>query len=100
MNKYIPQKDMTILIREQVNFSHQTKNMFGIITNIINNQITVARLDECGKIIIDINSDWEPIDVLDPKILHHCYNTFIGKNVTNIFVNNYEAYKNRYINKK
>lgn len=91
MNRYVPQKDMTILIKTQ------TKNMFGIITNIINNQITIARLDECGKITIDVNSDWEPFDALDPKALRNYYDAFIGKNVTNIFVNNYEAYKKRYI---
>lgn len=91
MNKYVPQKDMTILIKTQ------TKNMFGIITNIINNQINVALLDECGKITIDINSTWGPINVMNPKVLRYYYDTFIGKNVTNIFVNNYETYKNRYI---
>lgn len=89
--KYIPQKNMTILIKSNNDHS------FGIISEINTDNMVIALLDRCGKITIDISSDWEPFDILNPKILHYYYDTFVGKNVTDIFVNHYEAYKKKYI---
>lgn len=86
--KYKPEVDMCILIKSP-------SNIIGMISQITDNTLTVARLDECGQIIIPINSDWEPIDVLDPHKLKYIYDTFIGKSVTDIFTNNYAQYKNK-----
>lgn len=91
--KYKPEVDMCILIKTP----NQTSNVIGVISQITEGNITVARLDECGQLVININSDWEPLDVLDPHKLKHYYSLFIGKNVSNIFTNNYEQYKKNHI---
>jgi DNA repair ATPase RecN len=87
--KYKPEVDMCILIRSST-------NIIGMISNITAQTMTVVRLDECGQVTIPIESEWEPIDVLDPHKLKYLYDTFIGKSVTNIFANNYAQYKNKY----
>jgi hypothetical protein len=88
-----PEVNMYILIK------NPNGNIIGVISKISNNELTVARLDECGSVIISANSDWVPIDILHPHKLKHYYDTFIGKNVENIFVINYNQYKNKYLNK-
>jgi len=87
MPRYSPEKDMTILVKSS------NGNIFGMISKITENKIVLTRLDDYGSLIIDMESNWEPIDVLDPKSLKHYYDNFIGKDVVNIFVSHFNDYK-------